>query len=107
MQRLRATCRARPEVGPDAPRLLLSPPLGLPREPTGPRGGWACRRTAAPATGGPDDRWPHTRLDSVVLRPGAAGLGRCVVAHHRHLGLRGAGPEIGRASCRERVCQYV
>src|SRR3546814_9730481 len=45
------------------------------------------------------------RTDAEVLRGASARVGapRVVVAEHEH----GAVGQIGRASCRERVCQYV
>src|SRR3546814_12520787 len=65
------------------------------------------RRLAALRPGrlaGGDDRLSHhPRLLRRLHDPAVAGL------HARHLpeGAAGAGDEIGRASCRERVCQYV
>src|SRR3546814_10369998 len=46
--------------------------------------------------GGLDDRWPHYRLVSAVLRPGVAGVGCRVFAQLRHLGLRRARPALVR-----------
>src|SRR3546814_18127991 len=48
----------------------------------------------------------HPRLDRGVLRV-EVGKVRHQVLHHRHMRQRIDLHEIGRASCRERVCQYV
>src|SRR3546814_18739125 len=71
-------------------------------------------RAGAPSPRRPVRRHPGRALaevDAAVRAARAARTGRTVARCAAAAGAAGAGPdlrqEIGRASCRERVCQYV